>query len=73
MTNTFRIILFLALTGIFSSCKKCISCTITDSNGNEIAADERTCGNTQQLEDARAEAKIRGKNVGGTANCNEVD
>jgi hypothetical protein len=73
MTYYFRLILFIALTGIFSSCKKCISCSITDSNGNEIASDERTCGNAQQLEDARAEANIRGNNVGGTASCNDVD
>jgi hypothetical protein len=73
MIKAFRLILFLALMGTFCSCKKCISCTITDSNGNEIASEEQTCGNSQQLEDARAEAKIRGKNVGGTANCSDVD
>lgn len=55
------------------SCKKCVSCTITDSNGNEITTALRTCGNKQQVEDARAEAKIRGENLGGSASCSEVD
>jgi len=55
------------------SCKRCISCTITDSNGNEVASDERTCGSSQQLDDARAEARIRGKNLGGSAICSDTD
>lgn len=59
--------------GTHVSCKKCVSCTIADSNGNEIATAERTCGNKQQIDDARAEAKIRGENLGGFASCSEVD
>ncbi len=55
------------------SCKKCVSCTITDSNGNEIVTNERTCGNNRQIEDARANAQIRGENLGGSARCSEAD
>jgi hypothetical protein len=71
-----RIVLLFGCIWLLSallSCKKCVSCTITDSNGNEIATALRTCGNKQQIDDARAEAKIRGENLGGSASCSEVD
>jgi len=54
-----------------TSCKRCVLCTITDGNGNEVAVDERTCGSSQQLDDARASARIRGQNLGGSANCKD--
>jgi type III secretory pathway lipoprotein EscJ len=73
MRRVLSCLFFCLMLHIQTSCKKCISCTITDSNGNEIAIDERTCGNRQQREDARTEAEIRGENLGGSANCNDVD
>ena len=73
MMRLFSTSLILAATLLQSACTRCVSCTITDSNGNEITSDERTCGNRQQLDDARAEANIRGKNVGGAAICIDAD
>lgn len=71
-----KLVLFygsICILGALLSCKHCIACTITDSNGNEIVTAERTCGNKQQIDDARAEAIIRGENLGGSANCIEAD
>jgi hypothetical protein len=67
------VLCFVVSLSALVSCKKCVSCTILDSNGNEIVKNERTCGNRELREDAVAEARIKGENLGGSANCSDVD
>ncbi|MCB0819388.1 MAG: hypothetical protein KDC13_02105 [Bacteroidetes bacterium] len=55
------------------SCKKCIECTVYDSNDNIIRDSVKTCGNSNALEKARKDARDESSLLGGTYECTDPD
>lgn len=60
---------FLALG--FSSCRKCITCTVSDSSGNVLVDQEETCGSEDDRELAEDKAKDQATLISGTYVCEE--
>lgn len=56
-----------------ASCKKCIECTVYDSNDNIIRDSIKTCGNNNALEKARKDARDESSLLGGTYECADTD
>ena len=54
-----------------TSCKKCTTCEVLDSNGNIIQASTETCGNRTKLDETRADARDKSKLIGGTYTCTD--
>ncbi|HPH83320.1 MAG TPA: hypothetical protein PL185_12140 [Flavobacteriales bacterium] len=52
-----------------TSCKKCTTCEVLDSNGNTIQEATETCGNKSKLDETRADARDKSKLIGGTYTC----
>lgn len=55
MKKTIYTLAILAFATIsFSSCKKCIECTITDENSTQIGTSGEVCGNSDEIDDIKA-------------------
>jgi hypothetical protein len=64
-------VLLLMFLAFLPSCKKCQTCTVFDSQDNELES-KKLCGNRQQLDDQRTRAQINAVNIGGDFRCVEV-
>ncbi len=67
--------LFLLIGTLFflGSCRKCIQCTVFDSNGNALNDSLETCGNKSALDKARNAARDESLLLGGTFNCSDPE
>ena len=63
----FLIILFWVI-GL-SSCKKCTSCEVKDSNGNTIQEPIKTCGSETDLDQIKTNAQVQSTSIGGSFEC----
>jgi hypothetical protein len=67
-------LIFLSISMLLpaAGCRKCETCKVYDSQGNELPDPKRTCGSRKMLEKAEENASLRAMNLGGTYTC-EVD
>jgi hypothetical protein len=65
------LIVLCMLTLSFSSCRKCITCTVSDSSGNVLVDKEETCGSREDRDLAEDKAKDQATLISGTYSCEE--
>jgi hypothetical protein len=61
------------LAAMLGSCRKCIECTVYDSNENIVRDSVKTCGNKTALDKARDEARDESSLLGGTYLCTDPE
>lgn len=54
-----------------ASCKKCTTCEVKDGSGNIVRPATETCGNKDQISDAKEIAKVDAILIGGTYTCTD--
>jgi hypothetical protein len=69
-----KLLFLLTVNILFAvSCKKCIQCTVYDSNGNSLNDSLETCGNSSALDKARDAARDESLLLGGTYECTDPE
>ena len=68
-----KTILFSAFLLLISmgSCRKCVTCTVSDSNGNILVDKEETCGSREDRDLAKDKARDQATLISGTYTCEE--
>lgn len=65
----FLTILSFTVAMMFSSCKKCSQCKVTDSNGNTIKDYGEKCGTSTDVNEYENSSKKDAAQYNGTFNC----
>jgi hypothetical protein len=70
MKKAFILPAFVLLISL-GACRKCVICTVSDSNGNVLVDKEETCGSREDRDLAKDKARDQALLISGSYTCEE--